>query len=132
MKQELQCFLYHSELDCAAKVNCVADIVKEARSFNELHEITGVLMFDGHRFAQYIEGSPEKIELLVSKLAKDPRHTNFTEQYIALRSGKRLFPNWFMAYVHFEDTDPLAVITSLKGELALKKLEEMLPELDYA
>lgn len=69
MPQKLQCFLYHSELDPAALVACVPDIIKEARRFNAEHQITGVLMFDGHRFAQYLEGMPEKVDLLIDKLA---------------------------------------------------------------
>lgn len=130
MPQKLQCFLYHSELDPAALVACVPDIIKEARRFNAEHQITGVLMFDGHRFAQYIEGMPEKVDLLIDKLANDPRHTNFTQQYNALRTSDRLFPSWSMAYVLLEGIDPLGTITSLRGDLAMKKLEEMLPELD--
>lgn len=130
MKQ-LQCFLYHSELAPAAEADCVADIVKEARDFNTTHTITGVLMFDGHRFAQYIEGPPENIDLLIGMLAKDPRHTNFTPQHNVQRTGDRLFADWCVAYVTLDSEDPLEEITNLHGELAMKKLEQMLPELDY-
>ena len=78
MHQELQCFMYHSELAPTAELSCVADIVKTARDFNQLHAITGVLIFDGQRFAQYIEGEAQAIDFLIGQLARDPRHINFT------------------------------------------------------
>ncbi|MEG2468212.1 MAG: BLUF domain-containing protein [Comamonas sp.] len=131
MHQGLQGYLYHSELAPDYLVNCVSDIVKEARDFNEVHKITGLLMFDGHRFAQYIEGAPENIDLLVSKIIKDPRHTNFTQQYNGLRTNGHLFSTWSMAYIHLDSPDPLTLITSLRGDLAMRKLEEMLPALGY-
>lgn len=131
MRQELQGFLYHSQLDSTAQIGCIADIVKEARDFNATHTITGVLMFDGHRFAQYIEGPPDKIELLIGMLAKDPRHTDFTPQHNVLRAGGRLFADWCMAYVHLDSDDPLKEITALSGDPAMVKLAEMLPTLDY-
>ena len=131
MPQKLQCFLYHSELDPEALVICVPDILKEARRFNKAHQITGLLMFDGHRFAQYIEGPPDMVELLIDKLYNDPRHANFTQQYNALRTCDRLFPSWSMAYVLLEGDNPLRAITSLRGDLAMKKLEKMMPDLNF-
>ncbi len=131
MNQKIQCFMYHSELAPTAEISCVADIVKTARDFNTLHAITGVLIFDGQRFAQYIEGETEAINFLISQLARDPRHTNFTPQHNAPRTGKRWFPGWSMAYMQLDSADPLGEMTSLCGALALEKLQELLPELDF-
>jgi len=131
MPEKLQCFLYHSELVPAASVVNVQDIVREARNFNKAHQITGMLMFDGLRFVQYIEGAPDKVQLLISKLSSDSRHTNITHQHSLLRTGDRLFGNWSMGYVLLEGDDHLGAITPLRGDLAVKKLEEMLPELDF-
>lgn len=131
MQQKLQCFLYHSQLAPSAQVNCVADIVKEARDFNATHAITGVLMFDGHRFTQYIEGPHDKIERLVGMLAKDHRHINFTPQHYAPLTDGRLFADWCIAYAHIDSDDPLKEITTLQGDLAMEELAKILPELDY-
>ncbi|MBD9402372.1 BLUF domain-containing protein [Comamonas sp. CMM02] len=131
MHQELQCFMYHSELAPTAELSCVADIVKTARDFNQLHAITGVLIFDGQRFAQYIEGEAQAIDFLIGQLARDPRHINFTPQHNGPRTDKRWFPSWSMAYVLLESTDPLGEMSCLCGASALEKLQELLPELDF-
>lgn len=68
---------------------------KQASSANENKGITGVLIFDGSHFFQYIEGNKADIEALYQKIEKDKRHASVTE----LSSGEvseKLFPNWGM------------------------------------
>jgi hypothetical protein len=46
----------------------------EAARLNALDGITGLLVFNGARFCQTIEGSPEAVEDLIKRLKRDPRH----------------------------------------------------------
>jgi hypothetical protein len=50
----------------------------EAARLNALDGITGLLVFNGARFCQTIEGSPEAIENLLARLRRDRRHENVT------------------------------------------------------
>ncbi len=54
------------------------DIMIVARQNNARDGITGALAFTGGRFVQILEGSPDKLENLLARLAKDDRHINLT------------------------------------------------------
>lgn len=74
------------------------DIHQSARHLNALDGITGLLLFDGSRFLQIIEGAEEAIDNLVGRLRRDPRHSAFEirdERSIDARS----FPDWSMELV---------------------------------
>lgn len=76
----------------------LADILSTARHFNALEGITGLLVFNGVRFLQIIEGSEAAIDGLVARLRIDPRHTAFEvrdERFVA----ERFFPEWDMELV---------------------------------
>lgn len=132
MESSLACFLYHSRLAASADIRCVADIVKIARSFNKEHQITGMLIFDGQRFCQYIEGPQVQLQALIDCIAKDNRHTEFTPKHHAGLSGERMFGSWSMAYVLVDDAEPLDELNQLDGTQAVSKLLGLLPMLDIA
>ena len=76
----------------------LAEIHETARHLNALDGITGLLLFDGGRFLQIVEGSEEAVDNLVERLRMDPRHTAFEvrdERYVEQRS----FPDWSMDLV---------------------------------
>lgn len=76
----------------------VLDIHQIALELNALADITGLLAFDGTRFLQIVEGSPEAIDDLVGRLRRDRRHSDFEirdERAIESRS----FPYWSMQLV---------------------------------
>lgn len=126
----LECFLYHSQLAPGADTTCIAGIIKAARSFNWSAGITGMLVFDGERFFQYVEGPPEQLGLLVESISRDERHVNFTPVFPQTHLEQRRFAKWSMAYVIVDDAEPLDAICELKGSGALAKLQELLPLLD--
>ncbi|HEX9965970.1 MAG TPA: BLUF domain-containing protein [Allosphingosinicella sp.] len=73
----------------------LAAIHQAARHLNALDGISGLLLFDGSRFLQIIEGSEDAIDNLVERLRMDPRHSAFEvrdERYVDERS----FPDWSM------------------------------------
>ena len=90
-----------------------------------------MLVFDGERFFQYIEGPAEQLTLLVESISKDKRHVNFTPMFSQTSVGERRFANWSMAYVLCDDAEPLGEISRLEGSTALIKLQELLPLLDF-
>lgn len=56
--------------------NACNNLLKKAQFNNNLDDITGMLLFDGHLFIQLIEGDKNKVLNLYEKIKNDPRHTN--------------------------------------------------------
>jgi hypothetical protein len=76
----------------------VEAIHQTARHLNALDGISGLLLFDGARFLQIVEGAEDAIDNLVERLRMDPRHSAFEvrdERYVERRS----FPDWSMELV---------------------------------
>lgn len=70
-------------------------IHQAARHLNALDGITGLLLFDGARFLQIVEGAEDAIDNLVERLRMDSRHSAFEvrdERFVERRS----FPDWSM------------------------------------
>ncbi|MEA3064453.1 MAG: hypothetical protein QOJ27_892 [Sphingomonadales bacterium] len=70
-------------------------IHQTARHLNALDGVTGLLLFDGSRFLQIIEGGEAAIDNLVERLRMDPRHSAFEvrdERFVERRS----FADWSM------------------------------------
>ena len=71
------------------------DIHQTARHLNALDGITGLLLFDGARFLQIIEGADSAIDDLVERLRLDDRHSAFEvrdDRHVEHRS----FSDWSM------------------------------------
>jgi len=76
----------------------VSAIHQTARHLNALDGISGLLLFDGSRFLQIVEGSEDAVDNLVGRLRMDPRHSAFEirdERYVERRS----FADWSMELV---------------------------------
>src|SRR6478672_8692961 len=73
-------------------------IHRTAREVNALEGITGLLIFNGTRFLQIIEGSPQAIDDLVERLRRDPRHSGL-EVRDERAVTERAFPDWSMELV---------------------------------
>ena len=76
----------------------LSDIHQTARHLNALDGVTGLLLFDGSRFLQIIEGSEEAIDNLVERLRMDPRHSAF-EVRDEREVEQRSFEDWSMELV---------------------------------
>jgi hypothetical protein len=126
----LECFLYQSKLAPGADATCVAQIVKTARAFNETAQITGILVFDGECFCQYIEGPSYQIQALMAQLLQDRRHVDFTPLLHLTREAYRRFDKWTMAYALVDDAEILGDIATRPGGTALERLQQLIPQLD--
>lgn len=127
---ELYEFFYTSELAPQVMPTAVSDIVRVARANNPRLDITGLLVFDGWRFYQYLEGSETAVKGLASKIADDERHINFTVKHEGNFPGPRRFDKWGMAYALMEDQDEMERLEQLRGPSARDLLITLLPQLD--
>ena len=74
------------------------DILLTARRFNSSARLTGLLLVDGGRVLQFLEGREPAITDLYARLVRDPRHTAVT----LLAAGPaqvREFPDWAMGFM---------------------------------
>ena len=75
----------------------VQDLADRASAANKARLVTGLLLFDGRRFMQAIEGDQATLEQLMIRIQKDPRH-----DMIAIVSDgpavRRKFGTWSMSY----------------------------------
>jgi hypothetical protein len=76
----------------------VAAIGETARHLNALDGISGLLLFDGARFLQIVEGTEDAVDNLVQRLRMDPRHSAF-EVRDERQVEQRSFPDWSMEMV---------------------------------
>jgi Sensors of blue-light using FAD len=120
--------VYVSTLAAGTPVNVVGEIARNARIYNAAQNITGVMIFDGNRFCQQLEGEQKKVMKLVERISEDPRHANMQVFYHGPLAERR-FKSFSLAFAEVETSD-LAVFETLDGERALKELLTILPKLD--
>ena len=108
---ELKSLTYTSLASLDLSASDLEDIHRTAVELNALDGITGLLVFNGTRFLQVIEGADKAVGDLLERLRRDRRHSSVEvrdERRIAARS----FPDWSMELVrvsasYFEARDTI-------------------------
>jgi hypothetical protein len=78
-------------------VSEVEAIVRVSIKRNSQMQLTGVLLFSGARFAQYLEGPQAQLQDMINSITADERHNHVIT---ILRSGTevRRYGDWQLAY----------------------------------
>ncbi len=87
----------------------LSDLLIAARTWNNPRQIGGklIVLEEGERvvrFAQWIEGPREDIEMCIQRIFADTRHGEFDVQWQGETAGRR-FAGWDMAYDTFAPDD---------------------------
>jgi len=91
------------------------DILSTAQQRNALSGVTGMLLFNGRRFLQVLEGPQATVEMTFARISVDPRHR--AAVVLSRRDvADREFGSWSMGYRPI-DAD---CHTSLIDEIATK------------
>ncbi|MDV3437392.1 BLUF domain-containing protein [Stenotrophomonas sp. C2852] len=77
-------------------------LVDDAARFNKMAGVTGVLLCDGERFLQYIEGPPDGIDSVFERILQAGSHVDIIELARG-RLGQRQFPYWSMRALPVEE-----------------------------
>lgn len=109
----------------------VNEIVQVSRRNNHLAGITGILVFDGWRFFQYMEGPEETVRHLVGELRLDPRHDNYVELLSSPFSGPRRFQKWSMGYSVSADESLLMTFTHLNAAELIDNMPDLVANIDF-
>lgn len=120
--------LYVSILAPDQPPSVVAEIAGRARVVNAQLDVTGLLIFDGQRFCQQLEGPQKAVLKLIERIRNDPRHV----QVEVLHHGPlvaRRFQKFSLAFSTLEDADALPRMEQLDGAAALAAFEAVRGEL---
>ncbi len=114
--------LFVSEISAHLEPREIANIVRVSRANNNAKGLTGVLMFDGARFCQHLEGPEMIVRQTAEKIAMDPRHTRFLPLHAGHIGCKRRFEAWHVGVLESEGPSPLLAFESLHGSVAIEHL----------
>lgn len=121
--------LYVSTLSPEAPVKVISQIAAKARIANQEAGITGLLIFDGMRFCQQIEGPRKAILALIERIRQDPRHVNIEILHHAPLEQRR-FRRFSLGYATTDDADVLARMENAGPEQAMAQFLALLPSID--
>jgi hypothetical protein len=121
--------LYVSTLSPDSAVKVVSQIAAKARLANQAAGITGLLVFDGMRFCQQIEGPRQPVLALIERIRVDPRHINVEILHHAPLAERR-FRRFSLGYAAVDDVDVLARIEEAGPEQAMAQFLALLPSID--
>ena len=77
----------------------LSDILATARSFNQAHDIYGVLYYAEGIYFQCLEGEKDQLESLFSNISQDPRHHQI-QRFPDHTIEQIHFKKWSMKYVN--------------------------------
>ena len=108
--------LYISTITPSAATS-LSSILASARRNNQANDITGMLMFNGKRFLQVLEGPVEAVEATYDRINRDPRHR--AQVVLARRTiAHREFGDWSMAYRDGTGPTDSALYETIRAKVA--------------
>jgi hypothetical protein len=121
--------LYVSTLSPDSPVKVVSQIAAKARLANQQAGITGLLVFDGMRFCQQIEGPRKAVLALTERIRQDPRHVHVEILHHGPLAERR-FRRFGLGYAATDEADVLARIEDAGPEQAMALFLALLPGID--
>lgn len=107
-------------------------IVETARRGNAVRGITGLLVYGGGLFFQWLEGRREQVLELMALIEQDERHACVVVLDVGEETRERLFGGWDMERVGPEDVRGvlLDALGTTRDATSAKALRGMLMQLD--
>lgn len=128
--QDLYMVLYTSMLAPDTGPIAIPEIVRTSRANNRDLDITGLLVFDGTAFCQYLEGATASVSALMKKILMDNRHVDVRILHQGPVEPPRRFATWSMAY-GLANTEPLTEwFSGTTGPAVMQAFEGLLPLVD--
>ncbi|MGE9549809.1 diguanylate phosphodiesterase [Erwinia amylovora] len=75
----LSTIIYRSHLCDDVPLKSLIELAAKANKINELHGVTGILLFNGTHFFQVLEGEEESVRKIYDRICTDDRHHNVVE-----------------------------------------------------
>jgi hypothetical protein len=124
--------VYCSRATAGVDDTAVARIIQAAQRDNPRQGITGLLVFGGGIFFQWLEGPRERVIALMARLHNDPRHNNIVQLSDSEELRERLFPEWDMELVDTDDIRNVLedALSTAEDPNNIRTLQSLLKELD--
>jgi len=130
--QSIHHIVYCSQAAQHMDKEALEKIISTAKRHNPRFGITGLLVFGGGIFFQWLEGPRDNVTSLFKIISADPRHFDVVLLTKEDEFRERLFPNWDMELVAAEDIS--AVLEDAMHEASdpqqKNTLSQMLQELN--
>jgi hypothetical protein len=97
--------IYVSQASLLVTEEELKKILESSQLSNAAKDITGVLVYGGNTFLQYLEGPDDSVIELYLRILKDPRHINCSLVYIS-STEHRVFEDWSMGLIM---SDPINI-----------------------
>ncbi|MDG5492342.1 BLUF domain-containing protein [Psychroserpens sp. SPM9] len=92
--------IYQSKAKAEFTIAQIDMMLLKAKQFNKTHNISGCIIYNGHKFLQIIEGQKADIIKLYAKIKADQRHENVIT-LIETSTHDTLWDDWSMAFYKF-------------------------------
>lgn len=116
----IACVTYQSHACEAPTKGELEALVARARQRNHAHGVTGMLLYEGGRYLQTLEGPPEGLDSIWASIKRDHRHDDITvlSQHLVT---SRLFSDWdLLLYRRIEEAPP-SILDRLRGRNPLAR-----------
>lgn len=111
----LHAIVYCSQAVPGLTVDQIDDLARDAAAHNLIAGVTGVLLTDGARFLQYIEGPGDGVALTYDRILNARSHTEIVELGRS-HGGVRRFPYWSMRWISVDEAEiKIAVRSDWRG-----------------
>lgn len=104
MPQSLRAIAYVSTASRGLTPHEIDSILHDAREFNAENDVSGVLLFSGDTFFQYLEGGPKELDLVMARIRFAASHEEI--QILSDESiTQRAFSEWNMGFTSTPKSD---------------------------
>lgn len=97
--------VYSSRLAPSADYTAYIDICRASRRRHSMNGISSVLLFDGQRFCQWLQGEPGATNSLMKQVAQDKRHAAIKTQVQVLLPQSEFALGWLAGFVESDAMD---------------------------
>ncbi|MDR3398550.1 MAG: BLUF domain-containing protein [Pandoraea sp.] len=98
-----ECYAYLSRAVPDLDLRELSKIIVNSRGFNATYNITGVLLFDGAMFYQYIEGPSEPLADARQRIDASRNHTDIQVLLDGTPAKPGAFPTWSLGYLMLDE-----------------------------
>ncbi|HEX5371490.1 MAG TPA: BLUF domain-containing protein [Aquabacterium sp.] len=106
--EALYCIVYVSSAWSRLEDQALETLLQDARRFNEQAHVTGVLLYSGGTFFQYMEGPLQGVTQAYARVRRSRAHHSIYE-LLNKPIDERAFSRWFMGLSHAPASTVLAL-----------------------
>ncbi|VVE87309.1 BLUF domain-containing protein [Pandoraea bronchicola] len=99
----IECYAYLSRAVPDLDLRELSKIIVNSRGFNAAHGITGVLLFDGAMFYQYIEGPSEPLADARQRIEASRNHAGIQVLLDGTPNTPGAFSTWSLGYLMLDE-----------------------------